>query len=197
MTLPALTANYKRQVYSTRIKKFYSTFEQAIKMSEVTNGSPLYWSKEATVTDEDGNTDYEANADLNVVFLKKYILPYMKYVSEGKKNWSSGKKYETVVLADGSEFSLHNGSCIDIVYDINGLAKAPNQEGADRFRFVMCFDEGNRNYHFKNKKRFFGPYWHYYSRETALSGCKSAPGFCSALLEYDGWEFKEDYPYKL
>ena len=197
MTLPALMSNYKRQEYSTRIKKFYSTFEQAIKLSEVTNESALYWSKEPQIKDEDGKADYGANADWNAVFMKKYILPYMKYVSEGIRQWDNGNNYETVVLADGSEFILHNGSCIDIIYDMNGLGKTPDKDGYDRFRFLMCFDEATRNYTWQNKKRFFGPYARYSTREDALNACKTNPITCSALLEYDGWEFKEDYPNKL
>ena len=43
MTLPALTANYRKQVLVTRMQKFYTVFNQAIKMSELANGELDTW----------------------------------------------------------------------------------------------------------------------------------------------------------
>ena len=192
MTLPALTANYKRQEYSAKIKKFNSAFSQAILRSEVDNGSALFWSKESQILGEDGNIDYGANARFNASFMKKYILPYMNYLKI-----DDTKSYATVTLADGSEFTLHNGSCIDIMYDINGSNKKPNLDGYDVFRWLMCFNDTDRYNTWKNKKKFFGAYHHYDKREDALRYCKEAPLTCTALLEFDGWEFKKDYPLKL
>lgn len=192
MTLPTLIANYKRQEYSTQIKKFYSTFSQAITRSEVDNGAAVYWTKAAQLKDDEGQVDYGANAELNKVFMEKYILPYLKYLSAGIKS-----NYETVVLTDGSEFIVHNGGCMDIIYDINGLGKSPDKDGYDKFRFLMCFDDNSRNAFWGNKSKFFGAYGRCVNRDTALTNCKNEPIRCSVLLECDGWKFKEDYPHKL
>lgn len=35
------------------------------------------------------------------------------------------------------------------------------------------------------------------SRQARLNQCKLIPNYCTGLLEYDNWEFKDDYPYKL
>lgn len=197
MTLPALIANYKRQEYSTRIKKFYSTLSQAIIRSEVDNGAAIYWTKANQLKDDEGKCDYGANADWNKAFIEKYILPYLKYVSAGIKKWDSNNNYETIVLTDGSEFMLHNGDCIDIIYDMNGLGKSPDKDGYDRFRFLMCFNDTKRNSFWGNKSKFFGAYGRCVNRDNALTNCKNNPITCSVLLECDGWEFKEDYPHKL
>ena len=197
MTLPVVIANYKRQEYSARIKKFYSTLSQAILLSEAHNGSALYWTKSNQIKNDEGRVDYTANAKWNEFYMNQYILPYMKYISAGIKVWDSGNNYETIVLADGDEFMLHNGDCLDIIYDMNGLAKNPNKDGYDRFRFLMCFNDLKRESFWGNKNKFFGVYGRCTSRETAFVNCKNDPIKCSVLLECDGWEFKKDYPHKL
>ena len=43
MTMPALIEHHQKSVISSRLKKFYSSINQAIKLSEVDNGSSEYW----------------------------------------------------------------------------------------------------------------------------------------------------------
>lgn len=43
MTLPALIQKYQKQETSARLKKFYTTMNQAIMMSEIDNGDMRYW----------------------------------------------------------------------------------------------------------------------------------------------------------
>ena len=45
MTMPTLIQNYRKNLVVTRLQKFYSTMNQAIKQSEVDNGDKLYWEK--------------------------------------------------------------------------------------------------------------------------------------------------------
>lgn len=35
------------------------------------------------------------------------------------------------------------------------------------------------------------------SRDEVLNRCKSTGYDCSGLLEIDGWQFKDDYPYHI
>ncbi len=70
LTMPSLIQNYKKKEYSTRLKRFYSTMSQAIKLSEIDNDNITNW-------------DYSLNVDKELTeptekFLKKYILPYIK-----------------------------------------------------------------------------------------------------------------------
>lgn len=47
MTLPALTAKYRKHVVVTRMQKFYTVFNQAIKISELENGEMDTWDMKA------------------------------------------------------------------------------------------------------------------------------------------------------
>ncbi len=200
ITIPSLINNYKRQEYSARIKKFYSTMSQAIVRSEMDNGPALYWSKEAQAHSDDGSVDWDGNADINASFMKKYFLPYIKYLKADNETGMHSVDYYTVTMTDGSTFSVHNGDCMEFMYDINGLKKPPNSDGYDTFRFLMCFTDITRINYFNNKNKFFGTYSYYNdtsSREEMINRCKTTPSYCSALLETDGWEFKKDYPLRL
>ncbi len=184
MTMPALIQNYKKAETSSRLKKFYSTMEQAIKLSELDNNEATTWTK-------------PESANVEKDFFFKYIAPYMK-------NTNYNEKLKRVYLADGSSFSIWNGECIDIVYDTNG-DKRPNEAGRDRFYFVINLTDnyrkancGNENKVFCTNVIVYSSYNHIFSsRQNALNGCKNSPVLCSSLLMLDGWEIKKDYPHKL
>ena len=207
MTLPALVGNYRKVEASSRLKKFVSSMEQAIRFSEAVNGDSKEWSKAATQYDNEGNVDYEAQGRVSKEFFMTYLAPYLKYASiEDGKNTvdEDGNKSgtaTTVYLADGSSFSFSNGSCMDIQFDVNGSRK-PDEFGKDKYVFLMCFSKSDRLYHCGSDKKAFCSYGTNRSganntREKALADCTRSGYWCSSLLEMDGWEFKEDYPYKL
>ena len=207
MTLPALVGHYRKVEASSRLKKFVSSMEQAIRFSEAVNGDSKEWSKPATQFDNEGNIDYEAQGKVSKEFFMTYLAPYIKYTSiEDGKNTvdEDGNKSgtaTTVYLADGSSFSFNNGGCMDIRFDINGVQK-PNEFGKDRYAFVMCFSKSKRLSNCGSDKKAFCSYGTGRSganntRAKALADCTRNGYWCSSLLELDGWEFKEDYPYKL
>ncbi len=100
----------------------------------------------------------------------------------------------TIYLNDGSNFRVKKGTCIDFNFDVNG-AKKPNTAGRDIFTFVYCPKSTNNfttakiiPYHVKRVD----------TREKALESCKNdSPYTCATLLLFDGWEFKDDYPYSI
>ena len=53
MTLPTLTAKYKKSVVETSLKKFYTTANQAVKLSIVKNGETEYWEFPAEYNSEE------------------------------------------------------------------------------------------------------------------------------------------------
>ena len=203
MTLPTLISSYKNSERSARVKKFYSMISQAILLSENDNGPIEYWSKgQGDQKNDDGEHDMNKNGTECQLFFNKYLKKYFKNLkSETAENNESKCEYK-MIFADGSSLCAHNGSCMDVVYDING-EKLPNMEGYDKFRFLICTGNnaavasglsrcGSKN------KRFctYGPAI-YTTRETAYAACKTNPAYCSTLLQYDNWEFKKDYPFKL
>ena len=84
---------------------------------------------------------------------------------------------------------------MDTYIDIDGN-KGENTKGKDQFAFgipktasaaTIGRIDGN-----------FGSYsWEedLNTREKALNKCKQEKQYCAKLLEYDNWEFKDDYPY--
>lgn len=96
-------------------------------------------------------------------------------------------------MNDGSFFNLKKGNCIDISVDVNG-EKKPNIGGRDRFIFFYCPKSASA---FPTSKIIPAAGKHIKTREQALEQCKNDKYTCSALLLFDGWEFKDDYPYKI
>lgn len=203
MTLPALVGHYKKIETASRLKKFYSMMYQAISMSETVNGNVKDWIKPDTQHDEGGNVDYEAQGKVSREFFMQYLAPYFKYVAinDGentiKDDGTKSGTQTTVYLADGSSFAFNNGGCMDVVFDING-DKLPNSWGRDQFVFYFCLEESERLKRCGNfKKAFCTAKNGAATRQDALRNCANTPYWCSSLLEFDGWEFKDDYPYKL
>lgn len=206
LTIPTLIQEYKKIETSSRLKKFYSIMQQAIIMSEIDNGDSKEWIKAETQKDENGDTDYDAQNEVSKTFFMNYLAKYIKYsdIIDGKNfvDEDGNKSGENIkiYLVDGSNFTMNNGSCMDIVYDTNG-DKNPNVNGRDLFVFYLCFSEYNRNFHCGSNKTAFctsnigGNIDS--SREKKLADCKKQPYYCSGLLETDNWEFKKDYPYRL
>lgn len=114
-------------------------------------------------------------------------------------------------LNDGSVFYLAPnaiGTNKPIALDTNG-DKGPNKLGRDRFLFNFSYLGGTKRV--CNSNRYicamrdvkssdaFAPR----SRNEIIAGCKEGYNFgidrddCAILLEFDNWEFKKDYPYKL
>lgn len=194
MTLPALVQKHKRMEATSKLKKFYSTMSQAVMRSEVDNGKVDYWEKTAIQFDENG--ELLINPEDANKFFNKYLAPYLKYTSANIIENAEELKYGQIRinLADGTVIYLHNGNCTDIIYDING-DRQPNEQGYDRFVFLICPKEYNSS---PNKQPFSSYIRRQInSREEALNLCKENGGTCSYLLQYDNWEFKEDYPYRL
>ena len=184
MTMPALIANTKKSEISAKLKKFNTTMAQCVLLSEQDNGPAEEWSNP-------GGYD---TFDLDN-FFKTYLAPYIKYSSAGLKTEYGSKRYY-VYLLDGGYFYFVKGNCVDIVYDVNG-SKKPNAHGRDIFRFLLC---GSKSPEWCDGRHFCPMYsTSAHTREEKIQDCiKGDRGSgCTGLLEYDGWEFKKDYPIRL
>ena len=208
MTLPALLVKTKTSEYSARLKKFYSTMNQAIKMSELDNGPCEYWDYEkltylsngADSPQEEKDSVAKESSDKASAFLDKYIRPYMKGERSDDFNWVTETKgveikAPGIKFHDGSAVYVKTGDCFDFAFDANGSAP-PNERGKDQFIFMYCNKEHNAV-----KGQCFTPYWTKYTknkpRQYWIEQCANQPYYCSALLFIDGWEFKKDYPFKV
>lgn len=188
MTLPAIIQKNQKLEATARLKKFYSSMQQAILLSENDNGPCGQWDKIPRQADENGTIIL--NPQASVDFFNRYFKPYMKILS------TEVNDNEPIIrFADGSTVTMLNGYCTDFRFDVNG-ARKPNKVGSDIFYFLLCPDDTKNNY-FNNNKNF-GTYSQkniVYGREYVLRACKTSPHMCSTLLLIDNWEFKEDYPF--
>ncbi|MCD7878351.1 MAG: type II secretion system GspH family protein [Candidatus Gastranaerophilales bacterium] len=197
VTVPTLMANYRKQEVSSRLKKFYSTLSNAVRLAEIDRGSPL--------RDEYANNGWFTGSS-NTTFWEDNLGKYMPAVKtdidyERTCNHNSGdgtcETYNPVyMLNDGSMIIYYEGTpngqfTMDV--DINGMKK-PNMYGKDIFRFKVQGPSKNCNY----QTKVFGGYECGFkpSRSSLINQCSgySLPDDCTRLLMMDGWEVKDDYP---
>ena len=191
MTIPTLIGNYKKHATETKIKKFYSQMTQAIRLSEIDNGPALKWDKAPVAFDEEGNIDNVAQRENARNYWNKYLAPYIR--TTGIKDLDISEVL--VSLPDGSDFRFNNGDCMSIGYYPFGHSLSV-KSGVEHFVFLICGSKFTWLYRKRNSNKAFGCYIESLTREEALEKCAAEAPQCSCLLEFDNWEFKEDYPYK-
>ena len=205
LTMPALIANHKKKEASARLKKFSSMMQQALILAENDQGTPAYeWIDVRNYQDEDGNMDPQTENDENYAYWNKYLAPYIKClkVEKGIYNAEDNTKSKgtKIYFADGSTAEMHLGNCVDLRFDING-DRLPNEFGRDIFVFFIATGKSyslDKESEISKNKSFAAAYLPLYNtREKALQACKTDPYDCSALLQYDDFEFKKDYPHRL
>jgi hypothetical protein len=106
--MPALVSNYRKNVVETKLKRFYSNINQAVKLSEVDHGAPVSWT-------------YPASLNIPICdWYDEYLNPYLKTtnvvcLSTGEADCSSASGCVKAYFADGSLTKIqYYGS--DIIY---------------------------------------------------------------------------------
>ncbi len=198
MTIPTLVSNYQKKQTVVKLKQAYALLQQLMQFSVMENGSPSKW-------------DYDLD---NISFINKYFAPYVKimgitdvYDFKSLDGNVHGKNISQVAqLTNGNTlfYLPHiNGTVIwlTLIVDLNGKSN-PNIVGKDIFVFSFVND----------KLTTYDQYWQMdgmsYSRNfllipgtsgqcnpKAAGGVIGAGSFCSRLIEMDGWEIKDDYPW--
>ena len=200
MTLPAITANYRKQAFINGLKKNYSILSQAFKMSELENGELSTW-----------NFDQNGTQIFN-----KYWRKYLKGVTDcttlgcgyaqtgisGEYVYSNLKGESVMIgiylsssrhgvfLADGTflffVFRTETSSPESVRYifiDVNGI-KLPNTFGKDVFIFSQT-------------EKGLLPYGMEMTDSKLKKNCYTEDGKgCTALIYKNGWEIPSDYPAK-
>lgn len=190
LTMPVLIQKHQKQVATSRIKKFVSSFSQAILLAENDFGPHADWKKGANHTSE-------ASLD----FLNTYIKPYIKHFSIEEGLSPENVPGALMKLPDGSTLYVDIGACYQVYFDYNG-DKKPNKRGRDIFPFILCRTEDDcaikpvfRSAYCQTKEIFERDYPR--TRDQKIEFCKINQQNCTILLENDNWEFKDDYPIKL
>ena len=184
IAIPILSERYRIGEIESRLKKAYSTLNQAALNAQAVGEDWGQWSKIANGTPNWSNTDDE------FYFFNNYLKPYVSRLKV-EKYWNS---YVTAYLADGARLWLGKGGCIDIHVDING-DKGPDEYGVDIHIFNYCPDVLSNTY--ETGKLIPYAQKHITTREQALELCKSNNMQCAKLIMMEGWHIPKDYPYSI
>ncbi len=213
ITVPVIMQNHKRIETAAKLKKFYSTLSNAVKLAENEWGIPSYdWGADVNTSDYDiaKNT------------LEKYFLKYLSYQKVDKL--SNNVQYYSAVesfpfLSNSSPLVyLNDGSLLffievidNPIYDVNG-EKGPNKWGRDIFPFYillgnddttensLIYTEGFAHVNTISWNNVTPTELKTYTRDKLISNCSKNTALtttCTYLVQIDGWEFKDDYPYRL
>ena len=213
MTMPSLIANYQKKQTVTQLKKAYSTLSQALVAAQQEYGDMSGWEYIGMNLEVD-----ETNDELNN-FVKKYLEPYIKIIeycyddSSNKSCFYKSYSRGAVVFSNGSRtsntasFIMNDGVVVRLEFnndgngkfggelfvkvDLNGK-KQPNMLGKDWFDMVI---EPNTS-----KIKMFGSGQTRANLLNSYRGCNTnssiyAGEYCGALIQYDGWEISDDYPW--
>ena len=184
MTIPNLVQSYKKKVVETRLVNFYSTINQALRLSEVDNGNSSTWGTFL------GNTFDEKKE-----WFEKYLCPYLKDCEIKRLNRSELTLY------------MYDGGCIYLSSTLSDLQYFPfcnlesNIKGKDAFYFFYSPNRSaysEKNVLYINKNTIVEPYKYGWdgSIEKAKEDCKSRGAFCTLWIQSNGWKIPEDYPFK-
>lgn len=206
LTMPSMIQKNNNRVVETRLKKFYSSINQAIMLAEVDYGDKKYWYQDVkgAEIDKDGNP-VAGSSDAEKWF-NKYLAPYMKII-------------KTETLADGSYMVYFaDGSALRPVADysrdwtfypgkpkkcIQNFGSGRGSLGICSFMFIFCPTcEGDGwNYH---TNKGMDPYkfgWNGNIKNLykgSVYSCKTGNRhYCTAIIQNNNWQIPDDYPYKV
>ncbi len=199
LTIPNLIYEYRKKSLETGLVKFYSTINQAFKLSAAENGDERQW------------TDFGQDS---CNFYKKYLAPYLKaeyecgyYESvEGQKpNKKNDVRFvgiyfpsgDMAVLSYGWTFTYTNQKKYYKAYPafISGNeSDKPELYGKEVFLFERS------KHRFPNGET--GGMTAYdslksYTENELLERCKSQGKSCTTLISNNGWKIPDNYPFKI
>lgn len=204
MTLPGVMTDYKKKEIPVRLLKFSSTLQNAFNLATIDYGPSVNWNFPSMQNDPDQTN----------LFVNTYIFPYLtglracdadekkcQRIAKSLYGGNGNDRMPVYIFSDGSCFGMITGGSSDLAsqlhftYDYNCLGK-PNEYDKDIFTFYLRQREG------KAPKLYAGnfPVLNAHSRQDFLELCKNHEsthhgGICAALIEYDGWEIRDDYPW--
>ena len=200
MTLPTLIKDYQKSVIEARLKWFYSTINQAVRMSVVDNGEAEYWISD--VLGQNTHGIYENNEK----WFNKYLSPYLKHE----------EVFDCTNVNDGSYpymcVRMTNNTLFAFNIDVNGLdvnfypfgkpvpLAERNIKNTFKFQFHKRTEfEGSMD---TKSINYIEPYTFKWNKnvDTLKTGhtwsCYDGNGvFCTKLLQLNNWKFPDDYPW--
>ncbi len=197
MTIPNLITSYNKKITETRLEKFYSIFNQAIRLSVAENGDTDTWDDYWQALDSKDQIEVENGFDT-------YLKPYMQ-ISYKKKIKHRGVDKILYVLPDGSAFAYGLWYIRDITFfpkDAEKCITRNKQVGTCSFMFIFypLSDATTWKYHYN---KGIEPYLYNWDgieehlKNGASYSCTSRGDYCTAMIKNNNWKLPKDYPLKL
>ena len=208
LTIPALIANHKKTVVETRLAKFYSTINQAIRMAEADYGDKIDWEKleSGYEEDEDGNLTTSSKA---MPWFEKYLKPYLQLTDYKVDDNSEGKVLAyfpdgSMVMISSESFIFYpNAKDYERIENEGTVTRNKNMSGIKYFTFLFIpwDNSSNNKYHYNKGVEPYKRHWDG-TREKLFNegalGCKQSVSneraYCTALIQMNGWKIPKDYP---
>ncbi len=183
ITIPGLITKYRRSVVEGKLKKFYSTINQAVRLS-------IYENEDIPYMETSGTTGQEYG-DKILTWYTTYILKYMQGLTADKVQGSNS--YIKASFNDGSGFVSYMADTASnqlwIFYCLDAYDKscAPESfDGKNTFLFI-----------YNPKTKSFETGWNGASRSNCKASCYSSikgnRHGCSELIKQNGWKIPNDY----
>lgn len=193
LTIPAIIQRHTEKVVEARLKKFYSSVNLAIKLSEIDNGTSKNWWG-------DWDTEYSNGSSFDHIgWFNRYIKPYVKVTKTGK---IKGSNNNFVIFADGSAMEFRHGGMVNDINFYPGNPEKCLKKGDEYKRNGKCSFTFIAN----ENKNGYEPYAHDWNGEAdALYNadneyaCKegAAKFYCTKIIQLNNWEIPDNYPYKV
>ena len=178
MTIPTLIANYQKRIVETRLVRFYSTMNQALKMSVAENGQ-LYF-----------NQIYLVDNAYLTEWYRNYVIKYIKTIKE--EGPEVNNTYYKAIFIDGSGFNSYFSG-----------QKPDGSAGLGNINIFYCIDYNsckNGSYDGKNSFVFFlkpsKANIETYKTPTCEAGDSARKWGCATIIQQNNWKIPDDYPIK-
>ncbi len=197
LSIPQLITAYQKVYVESHVKKFYSTFNNAIKLSAEENGDPTGW------VIRDKNYSHKEMRK----FLATYISPYYKHGSIWDRPVTSyNQTFIATEMVYGGVMLIHidkNG--MDIVYKpFDTQYRTTPNSPRNKFQFQLSKYVSKANKKGVNSPDFVEPYIFDWKgteadlRNNATWGCKKGCtncGYCTKMLQLNNWKIPKNYPW--
>ena len=201
LTIPMLIQDYRNNVAETRLKKFYSTMNQAIALSINDNGDVETWDYfNHEIHDKDENT-INRTYDHDKSF-QKYLAPYLKIVDK-KETTVDGEKRILYFFEDGSAFMYARHENRDLIFfpkNPENCIKQKNRTGVCSFKFEFYPIENAFWWKYMYNKGMEASMFNWNGNKNMLyndtdRGCRNGNGtYCTAIIYLNNWKIPKDYP---
>ena len=218
MTMPTLIQNYRKRVVETRLQKFYSTINQAVKMAEVEYGDKKIWFEDlqGAQIDDDGNP-IEGSSEAEKWF-NKYLAPHLKIVKRETlydgtfivyfPDGSALRQLQVNNTRDWSFYPENAKKCIEKYDNASTTGNLNHRKSSGICEFPFNFRPNDTSqvwkYHYNKGFEPYKYYWDgkleslYDSSVAGYTGCNiTKRAYCTALIQYNNWKIPDDYPLKV